>query len=49
MGYMKSLLLELEEREESLGPIRELEEDSRVEPDYPQTFQPDNDEELLAA
>ena len=39
MGHMKSLLLDLEEREESLGLIHALKEDSRVEPDYPQTFE----------
>lgn len=39
MGAMKSLLLDLDEREESLVLIHALEEDSRVEPDYPQTFE----------
>ena len=39
MGHVKALLLELEEREESLGLIHELEENLRAEPDYPQTFE----------
>lgn len=39
MGAMKSLLLELEEREESLGLIREIEENARIEPDYLQTIE----------
>ena len=37
MGAMKALLLELEEREESLGLLCELEENLRAEPDYPHT------------